>query len=71
MINPDPGFGPIFGPMGPTAGTGSLGTCSGSKTRAGCTKNQARSPFLSPIRGYFVFWDRPHDKFEAPQGLLI
>ncbi len=30
MINPAPGFRPIFGPLGPTAGPGSLGTGSGS-----------------------------------------
>ncbi len=38
MINQAPGFWPIFGPSGPTAGPGSLGTGSGSKTSASCTK---------------------------------
>ncbi len=31
MINPASGFWPIFGPLGPTAGPGSLRTGSGSK----------------------------------------
>jgi hypothetical protein len=54
-INPASGFGPMFGPLGPTAGAGSRGTGSGSKSSAGCTNNQPRRPILSPIRGYFVF----------------
>ncbi len=55
MINAAPGFWPIFGPLGPTAGRGCLGTGSDSKHDAGCTKNQPRNPILSPIRGHFVF----------------
>ena len=51
MINPAPGCWPIFGPLGPTAGPGSLGTGSGSKNSAGCTKDQPRGPLLGPIRG--------------------
>ncbi len=31
MINPAPDFWPIFGPLGPTAGPGSLGTGIGSQ----------------------------------------
>ncbi len=31
MINPAPGFRPIVGPLGPTAGPGTFGTGSGSK----------------------------------------
>ncbi len=54
MINPAPGFWPIFGPSGPPAGPGSPGNGPGSKNSAGCTKNQPRGPILSPIRGYFV-----------------
>ncbi len=49
MINLAPGFWPMFGPLGPTASPGSLGTGSGSKNSAGCTKNLPR-----PIRGHFV-----------------
>ncbi len=41
MIGPAPGFGPIFGPLEPTAGPGSLGTGSGSKNSAGCAKKSA------------------------------
>ncbi len=55
MINQAPGFWPIFEPLGPTAGPGSLGTGSGSKNSAGCTKHQPRGPILRPVRGYFVF----------------
>ncbi len=55
MINPAPGFWPIFSPVGPAAGPGSLGTGSGSKHIAGCTKNQPRRPILRPVLGYFVF----------------
>ena len=55
MINPAPGFWPIFGPLGPTAGPGSPGNGPGSKNSGGCTKNQPRRPILSPIRGHFVF----------------
>ncbi len=51
MINPAPGFGPNFGPLGPTAGPGSLGNGFGSKNNAGCTKNQPRRPIISPVRG--------------------
>ena len=38
MINPAPGFWKIPGPLGPTAGPGSLGTGSGSKYNAGYQK---------------------------------
>ncbi len=76
MINPAPGFWPIFGPLGPTAGPGSPGTGFGSKSRAGCAKSQLRRPILRFIRGPFLcFRDRPRKykkinvKFEAPQGL--
>ncbi len=55
MINPAPGFWPIFGLLGPTAGPGSLGTGSGATNRAGRAKIQPRRPLLSPIRGHFVF----------------
>ncbi len=55
MINPAPGFWPIFGPSGPTAGPGSPGNGPGSKNIAGCTKNQPRRLSLSPVRGDFVF----------------
>ncbi len=55
IINPAPGFWPIFGPLGPTAGPGSPGNGPGSKNSAGCTKNQPRRPILSPIRRRFVF----------------
>ena len=55
IIKLAPGFRPIFGPSGPTAGPGSHGTGSGSKDSAGCTKNQPRRPVLRPVRGYFVF----------------
>ena len=53
MINPAPGFWPIFGPLGPTAGPGSPGHGPGSKHNAGCTNNQPRRPILSPIRRHF------------------
>ncbi len=75
MITPAPGFWPIFGPPGPTAGPGSHGNGPGSKNSAGCTKSQPRRPIIGPSRGYFVFWDRPqkdknmNDKCETPQGL--
>ncbi len=75
LINPAPGFWPIFGPLGPTAGPGSPGKGPGSKNSAGCTTNQPRRRIPSPIRGHFVFLGRPqkdkniNDKFEAPQGL--
>jgi hypothetical protein len=39
MINPAPGLGPIFDPLGPTAGPGSLGTGPGSTSTTSCTKN--------------------------------
>ncbi len=55
MINPALGFWPIFGLLGPTASPGSLGTGSGSKNGAGCTKNQFRRPMQRAVRGYFVF----------------
>ena len=55
VINPAPGFWPIFGPLGPTAGPGSLGTGSGSKDGAGCTKHQARKQIICSIRGHRVF----------------
>ncbi len=68
-------FGPIFGPLRPTAGPWSLGTDSGSKNIAGCAKSQPRRPIIRPVRGYFVnFWCGPekdkkiNDKSEAPQG---
>ena len=48
MINPAPGFWPIFGPLGPTAGPGSPGNGPGSNNSAGCTKNQPRRPIVSP-----------------------
>ncbi len=50
MINPAPGFWPIFGPLGPAAGPGSPRNGPGSKNSAGCTKHQPRRPILSPIR---------------------
>ena len=46
MINPAPGFWPIFGPLGPTAGPGSPGNGPGSKNSAGCTTNQTRRPII-------------------------
>ncbi len=55
MINAARVFWQIVGPLEPTAGPGSLGTGSGSKNNAGCTKNQHRKPSLMPVRGYFVF----------------
>ncbi len=55
MINPAPGFRPIFGPSGRTAGPGSPGNGPGSKNSAGCAKNQPWRPILSPFRGHFVF----------------
>ncbi len=75
MINLALGVWQIFGPLGPTAGPGSPGNGSGSKNSAGCAKNQPRRPIMSPIRGHFVFWDRPqkdknlNDEIEAPQGM--
>ncbi len=54
MIKPAPGFGLIFGPLGPTAGPGSPGNGPGSKNSEGCTNNQPRRPILSLIRGHFV-----------------
>jgi hypothetical protein len=53
MINLAPGLWQIFGPLGPTAGPGSLGMGPGSKNSAGCTKSQPRRLILSPIRGHF------------------
>ncbi len=53
VINPAPGFWVPVGPLGPTAGPGSLGTSSGSKNSAACAKNQPRMPMLRPVRGYF------------------
>ncbi len=50
-----PGFWPIFDPLGPTAGPGSLGTGSGSKCSTGCAKNQLRRSIIRPVRGYVVF----------------
>ncbi len=41
----------IFGPPGPSAGSGSPRDCPGIKHNAGGTKNQTRRPILSPIRG--------------------
>ncbi len=55
MINPAPGFWPIFGALGPTAGPGRPGNGPGLKKSAGCANNQPRRPILSPIRGHFVF----------------
>ncbi len=55
MINPAPGFWPIFGPLGPTAGPGNPRNSPGSKNSAGCTKNQPRRPLLSLIHRHFVF----------------
>jgi hypothetical protein len=55
MLNPAPGFWPIFGPLGPTAGPGSFGNGPGSKHSAGCTENQPWRSSLSPIREHFVF----------------
>ncbi len=74
MINLPPGFWPIFGPLGPTAGPGSLGTGSGSKHSAGTCKNQPRRSIISQFVGTLCFWCRPqthkkiNDKYEAPQG---
>ncbi len=61
MINPAPGFWPIFGPLGPTAGPGNG---PGSKIGAGCTKNQPRRPILSPIRRHFVFLGPTAQKYK-------
>jgi hypothetical protein len=76
MINPAPGFWPIFGPLGPTAGPGSPGNGPGSKNNAVCSKNQPRRQSKNLIRGHFVFLgtDRKkhktvNDQFEAPQDL--
>ncbi len=55
MINPAPGFWPIFGPLKPAAGPGSHGTGSGSKDNAGCVKNQPPRPSIMLFRGYFEF----------------
>ncbi len=55
IINPAPGFEPIFGPLGPTAGPGSSGNGPGSENSVGCTNSQPRRPNLSPIRWHFVF----------------
>ncbi len=74
MINHSTGFWQIFGPLGPTAGPGSLGTGSGSKNSADCTTNQLRRSIMRPVRGYFVFLVPAakryvvNDKYEAPQG---
>ncbi len=73
IIDPAPGFWPMLGPLGPTAGPGSLGTGSSSAT---CTTSQPWKPIISPIRGHFVFLGPTakkikniNGKFEAPQGL--
>jgi hypothetical protein len=55
MINLAPDFWPIFGPLGPTVGPGSLGTGLASKNIVGRTKNQPLRPIISLTRGYFVF----------------
>ncbi len=55
MINPAPGFWPIFGPLGPTAGPGSPGKGTGLENSAVCATNQPRKPIPRPVRGYFVF----------------
>ncbi len=55
MINPAPGFWPISGPIGPTAGPGRAGNGPGSEDSAGCIENQPRRPVQSHIRGHFVF----------------
>ncbi len=55
MIDPAPGFCPIFGLLGPTAGPGSLEMGSGGENSAGRTKIQPLRPVLRPIRGYVVF----------------
>ncbi len=47
MINPAPGFWPMFDSLAPTAGPGSPGNGPGSKNSAGCAKNQPRRPILS------------------------
>ena len=54
MINPAPGFWPIFGPLGPTAGPGSPGNGPGSKNSAAYTKTQPRISILSPMCWHFV-----------------
>ncbi len=73
MINPAPGFGPIFGPLGPTAGTGSLGTGSGLRASAACAENQPRRPILRPVRGYFVLLVPPQKgkmlNLRPPKGI--
>ncbi len=69
-MNPAPGFWPIFGPPGPPGGPGSPGTGPGSKSSAGCAKNQTPRPILSPIRGYLLrFWDRPQKDKKINQKL--
>ncbi len=55
LINLAPMFSPIFGPLWPAAGPGSLGTGSGWENNARCTKNQLMKPIIRPARGYFVF----------------
>ncbi len=49
MENTAPVFLQVFGPLGPTADPGSLGTGSGSNNGAGCTKNQPRIQITRPI----------------------
>ena len=61
MIDPAPGFWPIFGPLGPTAGPESPGNGPGSTKNAGCAKIQPRRPIISRIIGHFVFL-KPTDK---------
>ncbi len=52
VIDPAPGFWPIFGPLGPTAGPGSPGNGPGFKNSAACTKKHPRRPIISPVRGH-------------------
>ncbi len=55
MINQAPVILPIFDPLGPTAGPGSLRMGSSSKDSACCANNQLLRPIIRPVRGYFVF----------------
>ena len=54
MVNPAPGFRPIFGPLEPTAGPGSPGNGPGPKNSV-APKISPRRLIPRPVRGYFVF----------------
>ncbi len=59
MINPARCFGPIFGPLGPTAGPGNPGTAPARQIVQFAPKFSSGGRFGVPFAVSFCFWDRP------------